>query len=498
MGARPSSPLESSRSGSRHGRRGVLRVRLPQIAGMASYVPIALLSDHPGYITRGYRLLFLAALLTILGLILTQIADHWLKPETSTRVVGLGLLILLAGGDAGRANTGRLVVAGAVILAIGALLVRLEDSRFVSAVFWWLTGFLWLSMVIPYLLVAISDGGSHIADDQSQQVALDPGAGDVIIVMFDEFPGGSFAMSSLGVDMEAAEQNLSARGFETFRDVRVNYAITELALPSFFMMELPMGANQALSEGDRNALLGALGGRNAMVRAFDDAGYRVTMVESGWSGLRCMEIVDRCEVRSWYDEVGWSVARRSVFNGLVASAFGDPFTVGVDRSLTWLEADLPSVAADETPDLVIVHLMLPHTPIAFNAACGHDPSAGLADQVACSNRIMLEIAEGTSNAGAVLMFGDHGTKTLGQLDLPADTWTQEMVDERMTTFAAVRWPAECGEAGPISVTNLAVRLVRCMGATSVRYAADTSFATSLESEPLVEVFPRIPRATPSS
>ena len=47
-------------------------------------------------------------------------------------------------------------------------------------------------------------------------------------------------------------------------DMKANYSLTHLSLPSFFEMDYPLPSGKAVSKGDRLALLEALGGRNQL------------------------------------------------------------------------------------------------------------------------------------------------------------------------------------------------------------------------------------------
>ena len=49
--------------------------------------------------------------------------------------------------------------------------------------------------------------------------------------------------------------------------MKSNYSLTHLSLPSFFEMDYPLESGEAVSNGDRVALLGALGGQNQLTRS---------------------------------------------------------------------------------------------------------------------------------------------------------------------------------------------------------------------------------------
>jgi hypothetical protein len=465
------------------------------LGATAFYVPLTLLADHPGYITRDYRLIAVGFALFGLNLAIAFVLDRWLRTETSTNLVFVVSMAIAVGGRTAGPTLAWTMTAIAVFSVMVVLVVRLRHSPMLNTWFAFFAGGLWL-LAIFRLLAAIIQSADSDSIVAWEEVGLHPLGGDVVVVIFDEYPSETFAQG-LGVEMWRLRDELAGRQFDVLGDIRANYAWSEFALPSFFMMALPKGAGDLVTEQARSEFLGALGGANPFVEAFQNVGFEVTLVESGWSGLRCMTVIDNCVVRSWYDEVTWSVARRSILNGVVASLAGDPFTLGVERNIAWMKTTLPSLSANGKLDLVIVHLLLPHTPVAFDSACDRIDGIGqMRDQIQCANMLMVEVAEAASEAAIVVFFGDHGTKTMNQGSVPAGEWSQEMIDERMVTFAATRGLDGCSEPPAGSITNLSIRIVRCLGSSTPAYVEDTSFGSSLDGESLVEMKPSISSHSP--
>lgn len=461
------------------------------LGAAAFYVPLSMLGSHPGFLTRDYRLFAIGAAAMMVGWTLVRVLDHWFHPAKATDLAFVVMLVLAIGGRSAGPTTPWTITAVLVTVIVLVLVVRIQTS-FASVAFLWLGVTLWLWALAGLTMAAIGSW-SRGEPVTPVEATINPPDGDVVVAIFDEYPGATFAAESLGVDMSSLQGSLARSGFEVLGDIRANYAWTELALPSFFLLELPVAEGDSASEETRPEFLGAIGGDSPFVAAFKRAGFSVTLVESGWSGLRCMEMVDTCVVRSWFDEVTWSLARRSILNGMVASALGDPFALGVERTIDWMRSELPGLMSNGRDDLVILHLMVPHTPVIFDSDCTRVAGArvDVADQIGCANNLMLEMADTTGAAGVVLFVGDHGTKTLDQSSVVASEWTADMVDERMVTFAAIKGLAGCTETRPQSVTNLSIWIVRCLGADEPRYVPDISLGTSLQGEPLVELRPRL-------
>ena len=459
------------------------------------YLPLRTLIEHYGYVTRDYRLLVLALGTTGLTVLSAVGAQRMGLSRASSVNVGVVIGLTLAFG-------GRLAVAlpGStwavlVLLATGvALIIKLSRFRLIDYVVTWLTLVLWLWIGLTLIQTWISADELILSTADPAVVDLDEPEGDVVVVILDEYPNADIIARTLDLDMDGFVASMVDSGFHVDASLPASYAFTEFAIPAFLMLDLPALAGDVLSESSRRELQAVSGGRNAMFEAFEREGYRTTVVESGWSGLRCMENVDRCVVRSWYDEVTASVLESSLIGGLLADRLGSPFTLGSERVMAWIRNELPAVGRDEQDDLVIVHVMLPHTPIAFNASCAKgDPSPdlavdGLAAQVLCANEVIELVSAATQDGLVTVVMGDHGSKLLGQTQLPPDHWTKEMIAERMRTLVAVRGLADCDEPLPRSTANVSVHLMRCLGA-DIAYLPDVAYATSVHGDPLVDVYP---------
>jgi hypothetical protein len=112
-------------------------------------------------------------------------------------------------------------------------------------------------------------------------------------------------------------------------------------------------------------------------------------------------------------------------------------------------------------ELVVAHILLPHPPLLLDTSCqlsyepnlafmsgGHpDDSVDLAmkrhlaylSQLECLNHRLLRVLKNPSFAeSVVVVMGDHGSDSQGQLVIPTAHWTDSMVSERMNTILAVR------------------------------------------------------------
>lgn len=450
------------------------------------FLPLSALISHWGYISRDYRLALwaVAVSLAIVGLsrlLILRFRLRWASVEVLS-LIATGLF--LGGRVSHRVPGGTLTVVALMLVAV-AVVVRLRDSTWPRLIIRWFCLMLWLWLGLALFQAVVYLGPGIELGDAAPRI--EDAGGDVVIVFFDEFPNAVTA-SSHGVGMEAHIEKLERMGFDVEPNIKATYAFTEMAIPSFFGLDLPLSAGEALSERKRAALLGSVGGENPFVDAFRRLGYRYTLIESGWAGLRCKEAVDVCEVRPVYDEaVYW------VLSGTLAAGadLRHPFTVGAHHGMMWIERHLGTLIDDDHRDLIVVHLLVPHGPFAFDAQC--QPAAhrtlraDFQSQTECANKMMQQVAQITQDAAVVVLTGDHGSNLANQTALHPTDWTAEMTTERMRTFAAVRGIGSCQEPPSSSVTNIAVRLIRCLGGREVGYVEDIQLATSVRGEPLVQV-----------
>ncbi|MGA7272806.1 MAG: hypothetical protein WB239_17165, partial [Acidimicrobiia bacterium] len=239
---------------------------------------------------------------------------------------------LLLGGDLIDSVPGSIVTVIALAVLSVTCVVGLGDRPWIGLGITWLSAVLWLWAGAALLGSHLNRPESLLSHLERATPVLPQGTtGDVVIVVFDEFPNLPFASENLGIDIKAFESQLGEFGFQVLADMPANFSFTELSIPSFLDLHLLESEGDRTTESTRGDLLTVLGGDNETVRAFRRAGYRITVVESGWSGLRCGHLVDRCVPRRFYDEVTASIMSRSLLGPSLTSLFGSPFTVGAAR-----------------------------------------------------------------------------------------------------------------------------------------------------------------------
>ena len=393
------------------------------------------------------------------------------------------------------------------LIALGAAIYWIARVPAFQLVTWWAALF---AVMLPAATAFVGWLGidvPHIHDPipvTSGEFASHP---DIIILVSDAHGALSGLSKLYGFGAEGAAKRLEQVGLRVNDDMKSNYSLTHLSLPSFFEMDYPLEGGQAVSNGDRVALLGALGGRNQLTKILKANGYRFVMVEAGWSGSRCTGAVDVCIGSPWPDEAASFAIDRSIFS-LWRGKFKGSLTAGTLNTVEWLKNDLPTILSNGRPDVVFAHLLIPHPPLRLGSDCayrwkpvlggrsvglpGLDPSllaqrkSAYLDQVECAQSVMLSVASLVGEDAILLVFGDHGPDSRAQLFAAPSDWSQADIEERMRVFFAAK-AKSCSFEDVVSLVNVGRRLLSCLGGSGVSFLEDRYFVSTSDSLPIREV-----------
>jgi hypothetical protein len=151
--------------------------------------------------------------------------------------------------------------------------------------------------------------------------------------------------------------------------------------------------------------------------------------------------------------------------------------------MEWMDSDLAGYFNNDEPDIIFIHLLVPHPPLFLSADCEPDWRNGLpgfevgrADmdeqtlaaageayiqQVECVNSVLLRLANNLSPEAALVIIGDHGPDIQGQMLRPGTDWNEDERAERYGVFFAARVPG-CDMSSLGSVVNTARRAISCL------------------------------------
>jgi hypothetical protein len=221
-------------------------------------------------------------------------------------------------------------------------------------------------------------------------------------------------------------------------------------------------------------------GDSFVSRTLRNAGFTYTHFESGWDVTTCGEEVDRCVASLWIDETVAGFIDSSALGEWVEGRLGNYLvkaTLHTTEGLVRLGHDL---ARNGSHDYVFAHLALPHDPPVVNETCEFEQEraredelfldgmisveerrGAIADQMACVDSLIQDIANIVGPSTAMIITGDHGSGTGGQIPQAPSEWTDSDVAERFGIFLAYHLPSECPQPDDAISTLVMRAIVSC-------------------------------------
>ena len=319
---------------------------------------------------------------------------------------------------------------------------------------------------------------------EAMQLSVDP-APDVVVLVLDGYGRGDVLDELYEFDNTPLFSFLESAGFTLAEGARANYSMTVASLSSAMSMAYTFPEGSSPTERGEAAMHAAIAGANSFMRSFDESGYEIVYLESGWAGSRCGVIVDTCVHSSLYDELAGVLLNRTPFYAAVAERLGHPFTYNGIRVLDQLPGHLATCRQTAT------HLCpfdRATRPLFLAADCTVDPDSARSgskvgfgwmeqdqtaerrgyyiEQVQCVNSKVRAMVEALDDDAIVLIIGDHGPDSFGQPGLPPRKWTPDAAWERMSILTAVRAPDHCSdllypEITLVNTFRLVLRCLRC-------------------------------------
>jgi hypothetical protein len=454
----------------------------------ATWTTLGAALSNPVGIPHVERLLAIAALLWVLS-ILVAAAGIKLggrrKPVVYTTFMavllftsGNGLVALLGTGPAW-------LVFVFLVSAAFWVFGRIGDSPLLEGLVTILAVVVISGPVIDYVGFLLDTSPSEVREGDEIPVVLEGEDRDLFLVVLDGHPGVKAMTLDFGGDKAADMVNrLENASFEVPQSAWSSYRATDQSIPSLLDMTLP--TDGSLTDSDLQDLYRVIRGDNEVVHTLADGGYETYMIESGWSGSACGAPYDVCVASPWLDEALFWAVERSMIGQTVFNRFGYAFNVGSQASLEWLADNAVAISEDGTPSFVFTHLMVPHAPYFLDESCSlrvsregsgtafnvPDVSTDtrarlLADQIACVQDRLVELAHAVGDDDIIVVASDHGTDRRHQLSRAPSTWDTESVVERMNSLVAVSGLSGCGIDSPVFLPSLMRRVFECMSGETV-------------------------------
>lgn len=311
---------------------------------------------------------------------------------------------------------------------------------------------------------------------------------DVYLMVFDAYARGDMLKQYNQLDNTAFLDALKSRGFLVSDQARSNYMYTRLSLSSFLNMQY---LDDEIKEFGDNPPRGAI---NPMLREFEVArrfkqlGYTYRHIGGYWHVTRSSPLADEnvSYLPSFIEEFAFVFIEGTALHPFLKAMpiYGDWFQPGVVHLQQFKGIAKP--AGEKGPVFTFAHVLAPHSPYVFDrhGIKGADTSLTkferpleYAEQVRYLNeqilKIVDEIVRVSGPDAIILVHGDHGARSQGQLG-----GTPEQNREQMATFAAYRVPDVAKAAiypGMSLVNNWRVVFSTVFGAKDLPLLPDRTF-----------------------
>jgi len=387
--------------------------------------------------------------------------------------IGVALLFLFARLGSSAVPTS-LSIAGVILVLVNWQ--SIEDSMrplliVLISVFGWLsqrsraTDWVWLAIVFAAafgLAPIFQVAASHIEESEPYPLAerrtLEPATAsgvieDVVVLVVDAYPNLYIAESWFGHDTGPLTEDLEMLEFTVEPGAWSQHTYTSLSVPSILEVQGVIEGGPTSPWRNRSSLYRIARGENFVAQTLQSAGFLYTHIESGWDGTTCGPQVDRCVQAPLFDDQTWELAAPTIARSWLNDRY---FTVsGTFNTADALDRELDTVVSNGSHDFTFAHFLLPHDPILVDANCaklGEDARreidtgtvrTAFSDQMACVDRLLITALESVDADTAVLVTGDHGPATRGQLGRSSGQWSNADIAERFSVLLAHKQPDLC-------------------------------------------------------
>jgi hypothetical protein len=347
-----------------------------------------------------------------------------------------------------------------------------------------------LPALVTQSVQAADTFGRHTEAVEAPVSATDPSMKkpDVYLLIFDAYARADMLKQYNQLDNSEFLDAMRSRGFYISDQARSNYMYTRLSLSSFLNMRY---LDDDIRSFGPNPPRGAV---NPLLREFEVArrmkrlGYTYRHIGGYWHVTRSSPIADEnvSYLPSFVEEFAFVFLEQTVLHPFLKAmpAYGDWFQPGVVHLQQF--KGIPKPEGERGPVFTFAHVLAPHSPYVFDR---HGIKGGetsltkwerpleYAEQVRFLNQQILEIVDEIDRVSGrdaiILVHGDHGSRSQGQLG-----GTPDQNREQMATFAAYRVPPETRAAlypGMSLVNNWRVILTTAFGATDLPLLPDRTF-----------------------
>lgn len=428
------------------------------MAAVAFYRPLLVWAQNPWDLAAPQEL-FVVGLALLVFQICVFFALRWLglSPLGAVASVAGSMFVLLQW----HALTYLHPLVWLVLILAGAVAVRNRAS--------WLKGIALISVAVLTLAPALQTLVSHLQantpypiTDLAARTSVEATGKveDVLILVVDSYPSLSLAASWFDHDTGYLISELTSAGFRVEENAWSHNTFTGLAVPGLLELKPIVNAGPTGAWGNRRSTYDLIRGDSLVATSLKSAGFEYTHVESGWDGAHCGANVDTCLQAPWVNEVTWKLLEPSVLRWFLLYRYGNISVPGSKQVTSHIES-LQDQFDDGDHDYVFAHMILPHAPLLVDANCRLHPDilgdSGVLDpenmepesadelspQLSCVDSLLARVAAVVGDRTAVIITGDHGPASNGQVGRPPGDWSDADIAERLGILLAYRLPASC-------------------------------------------------------
>ena len=457
----------------------LLRPRYLLIPGLVSFSIVGLSLAVARMLARGPAQVALIAVLLVMAVGTLGDASEALRYGSALHLIG-----------------GEPTVALLYVLAVtGPILAARQPTRPLLA--WcWFAG-LTLGLLFAFTTVSIVlQLGADLSPPIEPGIRSTPSQTrrppDIYLLVMDKYTAPDLLERHYDLRVAPFEAWLRAHDFLIPQAHRSNYTLTFLTLASMLNLRYVDDYPARFGATARSRMLAAPEIENNRLAAFlKERGYRFIFLPSAFDVTRRnryadLQLPDPRDVRAdftvaWYRSSALPVLHRFACAALGCEAARWPY---ISESADVLDAKFNRLAhlpRADRPTFVLAHLLLPHEPYLYRADCSRRPPywpaadtgtaagavrAAYAAQVSCTNRKLQVLIEALQRAAPVppiiLIQGDHGHGRMGHPVLPLARLPDELVEERLSPFAAYSLPGLPRDSlhpgiTPVNVMRLVLR-----------------------------------------
>jgi hypothetical protein len=385
---------------------------------------------------------------------------HWARFDDLALIIWITAVI--ATTLVGHLLAGTRLIDGAIVVLIAVLGVAPLAQLAIAH----------LANSTPYPLVPLAESDPDVTPTGAVE--------DVIFIVVDGYPSLRIAQDWFGRDTSPLVDKLSSRGFEVLPEAWSQGTFTAPSVSALLELQPVIEAGQPEPWGNLAGFYAITRGDSFVSRTLRSAGFTYTHFESGWDVTSCGDGVDRCVESLWIDETVEALIASSGLGNWVERRLGNYVVEATLHTTAGLLGEGRVLVENGSHDYIFAHLSLPHDPPVVNEQCRfeeervidnelfhkgqmqiEDRRRAIADQMACVDLLLADIAELVGPSTAILVTGDHGTGTGGQIPHAPSEWTDSDVAERFGVLLAYHLPMGCDRPSDAINTLVMRALILC-------------------------------------